>query len=147
MVAALSSAEMIDEAQETSAVSDVEDSNGRADAVVQGRMKNFEMSKLDECLLHLTQHEEVVRLIMSHVSLFSDVLTRTNVLQHDTDVGDLLPIKQHRYQANPNKHLRLQQQVTYMLENGIAEPSSSSWNSLCLLAEKCLMALTDFALL
>lgn len=135
VVAALSSAEMIDIAQETlalssadllealaaSAVSDVEDSNGRASAVVQGRMKNFEMSKLDECLLHLTQHEEVVRLIMSHVSLFSDVLTRTNVLQHDTDVGESPPIKQHRYRANPNKHLRLQQQVPYMLESGIVE--------------------------
>ena len=58
------------------------------------------------------------------------------MLQHDIDVGDLPPIKQHPYRVKPNKHLHLQQQVTYMLENGIAEPSSSPWSSLCLLADK-----------
>lgn len=47
-----------------------------------------------------------------------------------------LPIKKHAYRVNPNKQLRLQKQVDYMLENGIAEPSLSSWRSPCLLADK-----------
>lgn len=36
---------------------------------------------------------------------------------------------------NPEEHARLQQQVDYMLENDIAEQSSSSWRSPCLLLE------------
>uniref|UniRef100_A0A671UEB7 Gypsy retrotransposon integrase-like protein 1 n=1 Tax=Sparus aurata TaxID=8175 RepID=A0A671UEB7_SPAAU len=153
VVVSLSSVEVINEAQGTGvlsgadspealvapAVSDDEDITGPSAVMVQGRLKNFEMlSKLDVCLPHLTQaqHEDVVSLIKSHLSLFSDVPTRTNVLQHDIDVGDSPPIKQHPYRVNPNKRLRLQQQVTYMLENGIAEPSSSSWSSPCLLADK-----------
>lgn len=149
---ALSSAELIDEAQaaaalssadpaETlaaSAVSDVEDV-GPSSAVVHGLLKNSEMlSKLDECFPHLTQlqHEDVVRLIQSHVSLFSDGPTKTHVLQHDIDVGDSPSIKQHAYRVNPDKRLRLQKQVNYILENSIAEPSSSSWSSPSLLADK-----------
>lgn len=73
--------------------------------------------------------------IKTHVSLFSDVPTQTHVLQHDTDVGDSPPINQHAYRVNPDKRLCLQKQVNYMLENGIAEPSSSSWSSLCVLAD------------
>ena len=92
-VVALSSAEMI-EAQTTvvlsgadSAVaptaltmSDGEDVVGPSCAVVQGRLENSEiLSKLDERFPHLTpiQHEDVVSLISSHISLFSDVPTKT----------------------------------------------------------------------
>ena len=87
-----------------------EDITSPSAAMVQGWLKNFEMlSKLDECLPHLTQtqHEDVVSLIPSHLSLFSDVLTRTSVLQHDIDVGNSPPIKQHPYLVNPNKRHRL----------------------------------------
>lgn len=104
-------------------MSEVEDVVGPSSAVVHGQLKNSEMlSKLDECFPHLSQlqHEDVVSLIKSHVSLFSDVPTQTHVLQHDIDVGDYLPIKQHAYRVNPDKRLHLQKQVNYMLENGIA---------------------------
>lgn len=37
---------------------------------------------------------------------------------------------------NPDKRCRLQKQADYMLDNGIAEPSSSSWSSPCLLVDK-----------
>lgn len=122
-----------------SAVAGTEDVDAPSSAVVQGRLQNSEMlTKLDECFPHLTQsqHDDVVGLIKSHSSLFSDVPTRTQVLQHDIDVGDSPPIKQHAYRVNPAKRLRLKQQVSYMLEHGIAEPSSSSWSSPCLLADK-----------
>lgn len=108
-------------------------------ALFHERLNNFELlSKLDECFPHLTrsQREDVVNLIQLHVSLFSDVPTQTHVLQHDIVVGDSPPIKQHAYRMNPDTHLRLQKQVNYMLENGIAEPSCSSWSSSCLLAVK-----------
>lgn len=74
----------------------------------------------------------------AHLSLSSadSVPTRTHVLQHDIDVGDFPPIKQHTYRVNPDKRRRLQEQVDYMVKNDIAEPSRSSWSSPCLLAGK-----------
>lgn len=58
------------------------------------------------------------------------------MLQQDIDVGDSPPIKQHGDRVNPDKHRCLQEQVDYMLENSIVEPSSSTWSLLCLLADK-----------
>lgn len=62
----------------TAAAADLKDVVGLSLAVVQGRLQNSAMlSKLDECFLHLTesQCEDVVQLIKSNVSLFSDVPT------------------------------------------------------------------------
>lgn len=108
-------------------------------STVQGRLKNSEMlANLDSCFLHLpfSQRTDVINLINCYVSLFSDVPSQTHVLQHDIDVGDNDPIKQHPYRVNPEKRQRLQNQVDYMLLHGIAEFSTSSWSSPCLLAIK-----------
>lgn len=53
-----------------------------------------------------------------------------------TDVGDSLLIKLHEYRVNPDKRRHFKKEVEYMLEHGIAEPSSSSWSSPCLLVDK-----------
>lgn len=81
------------------------------------------------------QHQDVVNLILSYLELFSDRPTRTHVLEHDIDVGGSAPIKQHAYRVNPDKRARLQLQVDYMVENGIAEPSCA-WSSPCVLSTK-----------
>lgn len=84
------------ETQLASTVSKVDDVLCPSIAVVHGRLKNSKMlSKLDSCFSHLTQSqsEDVVHLIKSHVSLFSDVPSGTHVLQHNIDVGDSPPIK------------------------------------------------------
>ncbi|KAK7929155.1 hypothetical protein WMY93_005550 [Mugilogobius chulae] len=115
------------------------DIEGPSLASIHGRLQNSQiLSNLDNCFLHLSavQRTDVVNLINSHLSLFSDVPSRTHVLQHDIDVGDSVPIKQHPYRVNPEKRQRLQSQVDYMLSHGIAEPSLSSWSSPCLLAIK-----------
>ncbi|KAK2918459.1 hypothetical protein Q8A73_002830 [Channa argus] len=52
--------------------------------------------------------------------------SRTSVLSHDIDVADYSPIKQHAYRVNPTKRAVLQQEVIYLLENGLAVPSSSA---------------------
>lgn len=112
---------------------------GISSDVVHGRLKNSEMlSNLHDCLPNLvqSQREDVIRLIGSNSNLFSDVPTRTHILQHDIDIGISLPIKQHAYRVNPEKRLRLQKQVDYMLENGIAVLSTSAWSSPCLLSTK-----------
>ena len=70
------------------------------------------------------------------MSLFSDVSTRTSIIEHDIAVGCAPSIKQHAYRVNPAKHEDMCKEVSYMQENGIAEPSFSIWNSLCLLVGK-----------
>ena len=118
---------------------DKDDIVGISTEITHGRLKNSEMlANLHDCLPNLVQcqREDVIRLVGSNRTLFSDVPTRTHVLQHDIDVGNSLPIKQHAYRVNPDKRLRLQKQVNYMLENGIAVPSTSAWSSPCLLAGK-----------
>ena len=116
-VVALSGAEIIDQAEASVALSSadlLESADSDCDlnlssAVVHGRLKNSEMlANLNGCVSHLSpsQHEDVVRLIDLHGSLFSDVTSQTHVLQHDVDVGDSPPIKQHACRVNPDKRAR-----------------------------------------
>lgn len=105
--------------------------------MVQGRLKNLQVvTQLDVYFNDLdgAQRKDVVNLILSNLEQFSDVLSQTNVLERDIDVGDSPPIKQHPYSVNTTKRARLQGQVDYMLENRIAEPSSSVWSSPCVLS-------------
>lgn len=44
--------------------------------------------------------------------------------------------EQHAYKVNPEKLTLLQCEVDYMVEHSIAEPSNSSWSSLCILVPK-----------
>ncbi len=63
-----------------------------------GRLKNSEIiQNLDAFLSHLTVTEraDVINVIRTNGSLFSDVPSRTLLVEHDIDVGDSLPIKQH----------------------------------------------------
>ena len=62
--------------------------------------------------------------------LFPDVPSCTTVFEHD--VGDVMPTTQHAYWVNPEKHLQLGREVTYILKNGIAEPSTSTCSCRCI---------------
>lgn len=55
------------------------------------------------------------------------ITSRTHLLEHNIDVSDSVPIRQRFYRVSEEK---------YMLENGIVEPSSSSWASPCLPIKK-----------
>ena len=68
--------------------------------------------------------------------LFPDTPTQTSVMCPDVDVGDAKPVKQHAYRVNPQKRKLLQQEVMYMLDSGLIEPSHSAWSSSCLLVPK-----------
>ena len=61
---------------------------------------------------------------------------QAHVIEHDIDVGDSVPIKQHPYHVNPVKRAVLKKEVEYMLLNNIAEPSMSAWSSPCILVGK-----------
>lgn len=45
------------------------------------------------------------------------------------------PIK-HLYRVNAVKHELMRQETDYLLQHGLARPSSSAWSSPCLLGEK-----------
>ena len=59
-----------------------------------------------------------------------------NLIEHDVDVGDSAPIKQHQYRVNPMKKEFLDKEVQYTLKNDIIEESQSNWSSPCILVPK-----------
>ena len=75
-------------------------------------------------------------LIHTYRDVFPDVPRRTNVMYHDVDVGDVMPIKQHPYRVNPEKDKKITQEIEYMLENNIIQPSRSNWSSPCVIVPK-----------
>ncbi len=107
--------------------------------ILTGRLNNLEyLNHLDSQLGYLldTQHADLVKLLNSHLSLFSDTPSRTSLIEHDIDVGDAKPFKQRSYRLPMGKRERMEKEVEYMLAHRIAEPACSSWASPCLLADK-----------
>ena len=103
------------------------------------KLRNSEiLQDLDSQLSHLSPSQlgELKALILAYPQLFSDVPSRTNLVQHEVDVGDAIPIKQHPYRVHPEKQKKMSAEVDYLLEHDLIEPSSSSWSSPCLLVPK-----------
>ena len=93
---------------------------------------------LDKKLNHLPEEERTVikQLVEEFVGLFPDVPGKTIAACHDVEVGNAHPIKQHPYRINPIKLAAMREEVQYMLQNGIIEPSQSHWSSPCILVPK-----------
>ena len=109
------------------------------DSILQGRHKNSEsLEKLDGLLGHLSESRgaELTELIRRYPAIFGDAPSRTHLVEHDIDVGDASPIRQRFYRVSNDKSQVLDKEVKYMLQHGIAESSSSSWASPCLLVGK-----------
>lgn len=85
--------------------------------IPEGRLGNSDILKnLDEYLVHLGPEERSdVFLLIEFQSILSDVPSETNVLEHDIDVGEAQPIKQHAYSVNPEKCTLLKREVDYMI--------------------------------
>ncbi|CAI5669654.1 unnamed protein product [Oreochromis niloticus] len=104
-----------------------------------GRLANSAyLAEVTAHLSHLSpsQCEDVLSLLHSYPSLFGDVPSRTSVCEHDINVGDATPIKQHAYRCPMGKREVMKKEVSYLVENGLAQPSHSPWSSPCLLAPK-----------
>lgn len=111
---------------------------GCTESVPVMQLSNSEILKNLDYLSHLDPKEvaEVASLLNEFQCICSDVPSETNVLEHDIEVGDAKPVKQHAYRVNPEKHALLRQEVECMINHGIAEPSNSSWSSPCILVPK-----------
>ena len=96
------------------------------------------LNDLDTKLSHLpsVQRKELAEVISQHIKVFPDVPSKTNLIEHDVDVGDSAPIKQHPYRVSPMKKELLDKEVQYMLKNDIIEESQSNWSSPCILVPK-----------
>jgi len=113
--------------------------SGPDKAVLYGQLKNSEsLQNMDNLFSHLdvSKRNQLADLIKHFPCLFGDTPTCTHLIEHDIDVGNSKPIKQRFYRVHPEKRKYLDVEVKYMLDNGIAEPCSSSWVSLCLLVPK-----------
>ena len=86
--------------------------------------------------LPLVQRKELAELITQYREVFPDVPSKTNLIEHDVDVGDSAPIKQNPYRVSPMKKELLDKEVQYMLKNDIIEESQSNWSSPCILVPK-----------
>jgi len=86
--------------------------------------------------LDSSKQQQLNNLLLDFSCLFSDVPGRTNLMHHDIDIGDNGPVKQHPYRVNPTKGKQMRDEVRYMLENKIIEPSVSAWSSPCILVPK-----------
>ena len=87
--------------------------------------------------LPLFQRKVLAEVITQYREVFSDVPSKTNLIEHDMSVGDSAPIKQHPYRVSPMKKELLDKEVQYMLKNDIIiEESQSNWSSPCILVPK-----------
>ena len=103
------------------------------------QLKNSDvLLKLDQKLRHLSvQEKEMLKELLGEFAiLFLDVPGKTSSAIHDVDVGYTPPIKQHPYRVNPMKLKLMRNEIDYMLQNGIIEPSQSQWSSPCVLVPK-----------
>ena len=87
-------------------------------------------------LFRAVQRKELAEVITQYREVFPDVPSKTNLIEHDVDVGDYAPIKQHPYRVSPMKKELLDKEVQYMLKNDIIEESQSNWSSPCILVPK-----------
>ena len=96
------------------------------------------LNDLGTKLSHLpsVQRKELAEVITQYREVFPDVPSKTNLIEHDVDVGDSAPIKQHPYRVSPMKKKLLDKEVQYMLKNDIIEESQSNWSSPCILVPK-----------
>ena len=88
------------------------------------------LNDLGTKLSHLprVQRKELPEVINQYGEVFPDVPNKTNLIEHDVDVGDSAPIKEHPYRVSPMKRELLDKEVQYMLKNDIIEESQSNWS-------------------
>ena len=109
------------------------------DSYQSARLKNSDyLTNIDDKLSHMSdiQKAEVIGLLRENEALFPDVPTKTTAAEHDVIITTSEPIRQHPYRLNPIKLKYLRDEIQYMLDNDIIEPSTSGWSSPCILVPK-----------
>ena len=114
---------------------------------ITGRLEPVEVRLANSAVIaewgHLVEHlqpgqgDEVHAVVQQFPSVFADTPGFTSESTHDIElVGEAKPIKQHPYRLNPVKMAAVRDEIAYMLEHGIIEPSGSDWSSPIVLVPK-----------
>lgn len=73
------------------------------------------------------QRREVIGLFLDFPSLFNDVPSCTNVLEHAIDVGGAAPIRQRAYSCSSQKREVMKSEVDYQITGGLMPSVSDSF--------------------
>lgn len=92
-------------------------------------------SVISKHILSDEQRRQLEKLTQHYFELMGDKLGRTNLIEHKIIV-DSQPIKSRYYPVSPAIQERINEELKYMIENDIVEPSNSSWSSPVLLVPK-----------
>ncbi len=82
------------------------------------------------------QRQDIILLINQYPALFADTPSQTTAIVHDIEIEGSAPIRQHPYRVNPVKREIMKEEVKYLLDQGLAVPSSSPWSLPCILVPK-----------
>ena len=87
---------------------------------------------------HLAPHQqdEMTSLLLRYKDVFRNAPGKTDVLEHDVDVGDATPIKQRPYRVSPQRAEIIRKEIDYMLQHDLIEPCQAEWSSPVHLVEK-----------
>jgi hypothetical protein len=75
------------------------------------------------------QKQQLTQVLDEFKEIFSDFPGRTDLVDHDIELIDDKPIRQHPYRMHPEKLKYLKKEVDEMLDLGLIERSSSSYSS------------------
>ena len=80
--------------------------------------------------------DEIRCLLHEFLEVMSDMPGLTNVIEHDVELIDERPFKQHPYCLNPVKAETVRKKIIYLLDNNLSVKSKSSWSSPVVLVDK-----------
>ena len=104
-------------------------------------ISTWERDEKDEnpCLgeeLSVKQMKEVREVLRRHVKVMSGIPGKTELVQHNVDVGGAKPIRLAPYQVPQCHKVWLKEELGRMLEDGVIVESNSSWGALIVLVKK-----------
>lgn len=97
------------------------------------------LENLSMSLNHLseTHQNDIMKLLFSFPKVCADCPGVCRLVEHDVVLVDgATSVKQAPYRITPQKRERMRTAVQYLLDNGLAELSDSSWASSCILVPK-----------
>ena len=75
------------------------------------------------------QREELLGRLWQFSQVFSETPGLTTWATHDIEVGESKPVKLPPYRLNPQKQAALDEELKYMLDNGLIKRAYSEWSS------------------
>ena len=121
------------------AVAQVQENQEGLSEVVAPRLSNSAILADLPSYLHGASSEEYAKLselLLAFPKVFSDQLGRTTLLMHDVELSDETPVHQRPYRTSPAKARIMEEEVKFLVEEGLASPSDGEWASPCILVPK-----------